>query len=192
MNDPTDYLSKTGRTILDLNPQAYTALVPAGEGIVQARDVLESTQPRELVVGEVKDSNEAQAVLSALWLWHDYLDESHTLSQKIDTPTGSFWHAIMHRREGDFSNSKYWYARCASHPALATLGAQAGSIVHPQPADKSLLKVVMGGFNPSALVDLVEAVHKRPDDPRHRIAVQLQQLEFRVLLQYCTRAAVGA
>lgn len=192
MQDSTDYLSKAGRTILDLNPQAYSALVPAGEGIVQARDVLESTQPKELVVGEVKDSDEARAVLSAMWLWHDYLDESHVISQKIETPTGSFWHAIMHRREGDFSNSKYWYARCASHPALATLAAQAGAVVHPEPADKSLLKVVMGGFNPNALVDLVEAVHEKPGDARHRIAVQLQQMEFRVLLQYCTRAAVGA
>jgi hypothetical protein len=50
----------------------------------------------------------------------------------------------------------------------------------------------MSGFNPNALVDLVQTVHDHPDDPRHRIAVQLQQLEFRVLLQYCTRAAVGA
>jgi hypothetical protein len=34
------------------------------------------------------------------------------------TDSLSFWHAIMHRREGDFWNSKYWYARCRNHPAL--------------------------------------------------------------------------
>ena len=192
MQDPTDYLSKTGRTILELDPNAYRQLVPAESGLVQARDILESTQPQDLVSGPVKDRESARALLAALWLWHDYLDESHRISQKIETPTGSFWHAIMHRREGDFSNSKYWYARCSSHPALAPLAAQANLIVHPHPADKNLLRIVMNGFNPNALVDLVEEVHERPQDPRHPIAVQLQQLEFRVLLQHCTRAAAGA
>jgi hypothetical protein len=192
LQDPTDYLSKTGRTILDLDPQAYSALVPQTHGIAQARDILESTQPADLVTGPVNNRDEARALLSALWLWHDYLDESHTISQKIDTPTGSFWHAIMHRREGDFSNSKYWYARCTFHPALATLGAQAGAIVHPHPADKSLLRIVMTGFNPNAWVDLVQEVHTKPNDPRHKLAVQLQQIEFRVLFQHCTRAAVGS
>ena len=178
--------------ILKLDPQAYTKLVVQGPGIVQARDILESTRAEELVNGGVKDQDAARALLAALWLWHDYLDESHAISQKLDDATGSFWHAIMHRREGDFSNSKYWYARCAGHSALATLGAQAGAIVHPHPADKSLLKIVMSGFNPNALVDLVEEVHRRPDDPRHRVAVQLQQLEFRVLFESCVRAAASA
>ena len=192
MQDPTDYLTKTGRTIIDLDPQAYTRLVPDAPTLVQARDILESTQPQDLVSGAVKDRDEAKALLSALWLYHDYLDESHTISQSINTPTGAFWHAIMHRREGDFSNSKYWYARCADHPALATLGAQVGALVHPYPADKSLLKVVMTGFSTSALVDLVREVYRSPDDPRHKVAVQLQQLEWRVLFDHCTRAAAGA
>jgi len=191
MLDPTDHLSRTGRTILQLDPQGYRKLVPEGPGIAQARDVLESVRPADLVCAPVKDADEAAALHAALWLLHDFLDESHKIAQAIDTPTGSFWHAIMHRREGDFSNSKYWYARCADHPALRSIAAQAGDIVHHLPADKALLRVVMSGWNPGGFVDLVQSVHQSPDDPRHRAAVQLQQLEWRVLFEHGTRAAVG-
>jgi hypothetical protein len=56
---------------------------------------------------------------SALWLYVDDLDRSHTISQGIETTTGSYWHGIMHRREGDFGNSRYWHHRAAGHPLLA-------------------------------------------------------------------------
>src|SRR5947209_3766436 len=66
----------------------------------------------------VSDDAMARACLGGLWLRFDFLDESHKISQEIETPTGSFWHAIMHRREGDFANSKYWWRRVGKHPAL--------------------------------------------------------------------------
>lgn len=55
---------------------------------------------------------------AGLWLYVDDLDRSHTVSQSIETKTGSYWHGIMHRREGDFSNSRYWHNRAAGHPLL--------------------------------------------------------------------------
>lgn len=64
---------------------------------------------------------EMPELAAGLWLYVDELDRSHTISQGIDTPTGAFWHAIMHRREGDFSNSHYWYRRAGLHPALVTI-----------------------------------------------------------------------
>ena len=48
----------------------------------------------------------ASACLAGLWLYHDYLDESHAVSQSIHTPAGSYWHGLMHRREPDFANPK--------------------------------------------------------------------------------------
>jgi hypothetical protein len=58
---------------------------------------------------------------SGLWLYVDDLDRSHAISQGIPNAAGSFWHGIMHRREGDFSNSHYWMRRAESHPLFAQL-----------------------------------------------------------------------
>ncbi|MEO6435591.1 MAG: hypothetical protein ABIP55_07495 [Tepidisphaeraceae bacterium] len=191
MQDPTDPLSPLGRRLLKLNPAAYAILVPTGGGNETARDLLQSVRPPELVSSAVTNLEEAAGMLSGLWLRFDWLDESHRISQSLETPSGSFWHAIMHRREGDFSNSKYWYARVGAHPSLATLAAQAPQMINTLPADKSLLRVIATGWNPSALVDLVEQIHDKPDDPRHGAAVALQKLEWQILFDHCTRAAVG-
>lgn len=191
MQDPTDPLSKTARAILALDPHAYRKLVPDGSGPAAARERLESIRPEELIDRPVGDPREAQALMAGLWIWHDYLDEAHAIAQKIDTPTGAFWHAIMHRREGDFPNSKYWYARCADHPAMKILAARAGSVVHDLPADNPILKVILGGWNPGGFVDLVAEVYQKPDDPRQEVAVRLQQLEWRILFEDCARRAQG-
>jgi hypothetical protein len=54
----------------------------------------------------VRDLQMASACLAGLWLYHDFLDPSHTISQGIDTPEGSYWHGLMHRREPDAENPK--------------------------------------------------------------------------------------
>src|SRR4051794_28478317 len=149
-HDPTDALSPLGRRLLKLDPQAYGKLVPTGQGNATARDLLQGVQPADLIAGTVAKPEEASALLAGLWLYFDWLPQSHTISQGIETPTGSFWHAIMHRREGDFGNSKYWYARCAQHPILPALAATAGQMVHSMPADKSLFRLIATGWNPNA------------------------------------------
>jgi hypothetical protein len=192
MQDPTDPLSPLGRKLLKLDAAAYAKLVPSGdEGNATARDLLSGVQPSDLISGSVARGDEAKSMLSGLWLYFDWLDESHRISQSIETPTGSFWHAIMHRREGDFSNSKYWYARCGGHPSMQTLAAQAPRLINTLPADKSLLRVIATGWNPNALVDLVEQVHESPNDPRHAAALALQRLEWQILFDDCTRRAAG-
>ncbi len=58
---------------------------------------------------------------SALWLLSGELDRSHTISQQFESAEGSYWHGIMHRREGDFGNAKYWFRRVGSHAATSQL-----------------------------------------------------------------------
>ncbi len=63
---------------------------------------------------------------SGLWLLAGDLDRSHTISQNISSAEGSFWHAIMHRREGDFGNSKYWFRKVGDHPVLEQMPELSG------------------------------------------------------------------
>jgi hypothetical protein len=174
-----DVLSPAARAAVEANAgQAYTRLVLRGDGWAPARQMLDALRPETILTTPIKRPDDARALLAGLWLWHDWLDESHQISQSLATPTGSFWHAIMHRREGDFSNSKYWYARCRHHAVLDEIAQRARS-------------AGMEWTGPDAFVDLVEAVHRSLEDPLHPAAVRLQRLEWRALFEYCVKQAAG-
>ena len=187
-----EYLSPTARHVLRIDVgRAYTELVPSREGSAEAKDALELLNPVHVTTTSPANLDEAKAVVSGLWLWHDFLDTSHTISQSIETPTGSFWHAIMHRREGDFSNAKYWYRRVGSHPALRTIAARINVLIEDLPADKTLFRLTANGFDPFAWVDLVESVYESDDHPHRQLAIAIQKLEWQTLLEICVRAAVA-
>ncbi len=184
----------------------YENLTVSGSAPPKTHDMLDQVSPDQLLIVRVNSPVHASAMLAALWLWHDGLDECHRIVQQSPdelhpsaaksnpremTQTLAFWHAIMHRREGDFSNSKYWYARCADHPVLQSMASHANEILHPLPADKSLLKITRNGWDPNAFVDLTEQVHHQPSDSRYHAAVSLQKIEWRALFDYCTRLAAG-
>ena len=193
INSPvTDALSPLGYEILAIDKdRAYTELVVSGDGNRRAAEKLREAAPADLLTRPAVSQSDAQSMLAGLWLWHDWLDSSHVISQSVHTASGSLWHAIMHRREGDFSNAKYWLARCREHPVFRAMAPYAGDILNPLPADKMLLRLGKNGWDPEAFVDFVEEMASKPKDPRRNAAVMLQKLEWRLLFDYCTRAATG-
>ncbi len=129
--ESADLLAPVVSDVLNIGaPDAYSRLVVHGGGNDPARQKLDRLTATDLLVRPAKRPDVADALLAGLWLWHDWLDQSHTLSQSISSSTGSFWHAIMHRREGDFSNSKYWYAKCGGHAAHARFLASAADLLN--------------------------------------------------------------
>lgn len=184
-----DVLSPLAHRLIKLGgSEAYQAPVVRGSGDAEAREVLSMVKAEELLTVPVRRADEVKAMLAGLWLWHDWLSESHVISQSLSGASGSFWHAIMHRREGDFSNSKYWYRKVGDHVVFDAIGANVGTILNPLPADKSLLRLVRGGWNPDALVDLAEELDRRPDQ-RLDAFVAVQKLEWRMLFDHCARQA---
>ena len=153
--------------------------------------MLSNVTPEQLLNVPIHDADNAAALLAGLWLGHDALEEGHRLAQDINSPTGSFWHAIMHRREGDFSNAKYWYARCRGHPAQRSISASMASVAQGTGVDPLGKRLVAVQWDGPELVDLVESVYRRPADAKAKLAQRLQQIEWEGLFEYCALAAAG-
>lgn len=105
------------------------------------------------------------ALQAGIWLYVDDLERSHTLSQAVHDATGSAWHGIMHRREGDFSNSHYWFRKAGRHPAL----------------------VDIPDYEPHAFIDAVASA--LPDETTDLVA--LQRVEWSALFAWCAERAAG-
>jgi hypothetical protein len=190
----TDARSPLTVKILNVNPEAYRELVVEHGTPALAQDLLESVKPGELVSMPITSPDAGLAVLAGLWLWHDGLAECHRVVQgeparQEIAATFNFWHAIMHRREGDFSNSKYWYRRAAEHPVLPAIGQQVGDLINQLPADKKLLRLVRDRWNPEAFVDLVEEAHRSAEHSYRELLIRIQQLEWRMLFEHSVREA---
>lgn len=160
-----------------------------GEPNEAARSALEALTVEGAFEGRrVADADMARACISGAWLYHNFLDASHTISQGIATPTGSFWHGIMHRREPDFSNSKYWFKKVGAHPVYGPLGEAAAALA--QGADESAAFLAGGeAWDPFAFVDLCEAC-LAGRSAAEALCRQVQQREFELLFDYCYKKAI--
>ena len=119
------------------------------------------------------------ACAAGLWLRFDFLDESHVISQEDESaPDRNFWHAIMHRREPDPSNSKYWFRRVGNHPVLDKLREQAPALGYTY-------------TNPFDFVDFCGRV-RDTGSADEELARRVQQLEWQLLFESCYLRATGS
>jgi hypothetical protein len=138
------------------------------------------------------DRQMAGCCLSAVWLVHDFLDEAHAICQDIPTSSGSYWHAIMHRREGDYSNAKYWLRRVEQHEAFSSFAARTAELAAFRGQSRTLEKLVRGGaFDPFAFVDLVEKAVRSQQSDDIELCLDIQQAEWETLFDWCYQQANG-
>ncbi len=126
----------------------------------------------------------SEAAYSGLWLYFSCLDESHSVSQQIHSPEGSFWHGIMHRQEPDAGNSAYWFRRTGRHPVFPALRDEAARLATARP-DASF--TVEDEWDPFAFIDFCEQARRRPGSEHEELALDIQRVEWQILFDYCAR-----
>jgi hypothetical protein len=123
-----------------------------------------------------------ELIRALLLLWHDHLEAAHEIVQGIPTPEGSCVHAIMHRREPDYANSKYWWRKTGPHPALPELARRVETFLRAAGAEQLAGRLMpAGGWDAIAFVDCVAAAGG--DRRQAGLWQQVQQLETLVLLE---------
>lgn len=139
----------------------------------------------------IRNANLPGLLTCGLLVWNDDIPAAHPIAQEIDHSNGNYWHAIIHRREGDYWNAKYWFRLVGSHVVQSELASMAEA--------KPFLK--KGVFGPGLMVDACERVSTRfpapapaqtgaeliaaPIDDEIEALQRLQLAEIKALLSYC-------
>ena len=177
--------------------QPLPPLAPEKEWDTELTKQIQATSTADLFDGRaLKDSSLANAVKSALLLWNDALDDSHDISQGVGSKTGSYWHGIMHRREPDYSNSKYWFARVGSHPIFPALRARVLEILKADPSQSAQLARYAeaieqyDNWDAPQFIDWCQDAARHADDEVVEFLRTVQVEEIKILLDYSCRNAL--
>jgi len=124
----------------------------------------------------------ALAVKSGLLLWNDDLDGCHTIAQDLEDSHGAYLHGVMHRREPDYGNSKYWFRRVGTQPLFPQLRTAALDLLSEAPASDPYRKALEKSpeWDAFRMVDWCEAAKDEHDVAFLRAlqAIEIQGLTY--------------
>lgn len=136
------------------------------------RPVLDALAEKAEAELTIVDRDAFACCLAAVWMLHGYLDEAHALCQDVPTASGSYWHGVMHRREGDYGNAQYWFRRAGKHAACEAIAADWDAIAF---VDEVRRIVEEGGAKQGG----------------SQLCLEQQRVEWRALFDWCWREAIA-
>ena len=138
----------------------------------------------------IHDPHMAKAARAGLLLLAGGMEDAHRIVQDLDTPEAQYWHGIVHRREPDFSNAKYWFRSLVHHPVFEQLaGERTSAALSGTLAIGSIVR--NGQWDPMQFVDLCEACDAGKQPGLREELLALQNLEANHLLDFCICHAIG-
>lgn len=155
-------------------------LVCRGPSSEEAARRLRGAQARRLF----PDSASPEGALAGLWIYFSCFEEGHGAAQDLDTPEGSYWHAILHRQEPDDWNSGYWFRRVGRHPIYEPLAAEAAHLAAARPDAQA---APAGRWDPEAFIRYCASARRQPGSATELLAREIQSAEWRLLFSWCAR-----
>ena len=149
-------------------------MVSEVDGIVaqlKKRKPLPPLVPREVwdaaLSKEIAKLAVAEIGRAALYLWNDEIEKAHIIAQQTSTKTGSLVHGVLHRRQPDYTNAKYWLRQIGKHPVW------------------SVLKKEMPGWDPILFVDQCQRAEKEKVGLSLKELETIQNRELELLVEHC-------
>jgi hypothetical protein len=142
-------------------------------GVLPARDI-PSLLPAAVQANAARRAR-LNVAAGVLLLWHDHWDAAHKIAQTDEGERDhDLLHAIAHRREGDFSNSGYWFRGAGDHACFPGIAARAQTLIPEGHALRG--KLLPGGkWDPLAFVAAIKKGLDGPEEPLLR-AIQAGEM----------------
>jgi hypothetical protein len=170
-SDPIDRILRTEGLLRKLTPDD----VLDRELWRTIRDADDATLAGGRGVGDVKIFEIFRgALLYAL----DDLDGAHRFFQDAPGDLAGYWHGMLHRREPDFDNARYWFRRAGALPFFAEL--------HGRAANHSPDMAKQPSWDPYLFTGQCEQARHGETETLNELAA-LQRAEFEVAFDYTWR-----
>ncbi|MES2463926.1 MAG: hypothetical protein V4671_25430 [Armatimonadota bacterium] len=143
------------------------------------------------ITKEIEQASAAEStsafVTAVLHLLNDDLDRAHQLVQAREgNPTADYLHMLVHRREGDWSNTGYWIRRAGKHPIYDMLS----TTIRTETDDPTIKGLVSEAepWNPTRMLELCrQASSGKPDRETADAVSRLSTLEIAAALDWCVQ-----
>ena len=121
-------------------------------------------------------------VRAGLFYYHNALEDSHKQAATLDGDIASYWHGMVHRREGDFENARYWMRRAGEQPVFQEMQGRA--------SDASPHMSRQSNWDPFLFIHLCEQ-YKYGETTYKKEIGHLQRVEFAAMFDYAWRQCVS-
>jgi hypothetical protein len=98
--------------------------------------LLRPGQPQPALTERIAACACSEPARAGLYLLNGDWERAHQAAQAVEGPSGAHWHALVHRHEPDYGNSKYWLRRAGRspiYPMLARAAQEAGQAARVAP-----------------------------------------------------------
>jgi hypothetical protein len=145
----------------------------------EAEHLLKTSSPATLF----PNSPEPRGAMAGLWFYFDCFEQAHQTADACENSDGYYWHALVHRREGDSGNAAYWFRKVGVHPAYPRLAEEAAAIINQYPG----AEFRVSKWDPFAFVLFCERAQEQPGTVQEQAAAEIQRAEWQLLFNHCAR-----
>ncbi len=165
------------------SPDLLKVLVPGESLLWSLPGEISKEDDATLLGGKVaSDAAMLKLVRGGLLYAVDAIDAAHRFFQDESSDLGSYWHGMVHRREGDFDNARYWFRRVGRLAFFSDL--------HSESCADSATMARQDQWDAYLLTGLCERV-KFGEAESAAECVALQRAEFHAVFGYTWRKAIG-
>ena len=132
----------------------------------------------------IKDTKYGQLFYAGLLMAQDYIWEAHEIVQDYPEEEASWWHAFMHRMEGDYGNAGYWYRRLGQSEHYPSLLSAVQNLEFKTRASEVLEWAEWDPYQLNKMIDTAKGEFREELHDIHR-------LECLLLLKICYLKAIN-